>query len=467
MKRLTWLASVAGVGALIAADAAEFALEVKPMTLAEALRCPGGYGAFGTWSRTRPAALRQAPKTVSSHPLYAQVGAPPAGIAAPRSARTGMVLLLDESRGDGQGYDRLIADVNGNGDLTDDPVISKCDGEVGRGPANFQQASFGPVELPTERAIGPWRPRFYAEVFLYNLANVRTILSDSPAPVGQVRLRAGNYLEASIQVEGERQRFGVVDGNCNFVLGDRATLQRVMRAPNQVNWLLVSGDSFLRDRHGSGRFDLAESAEMFSSRSYFAGKPFSVALSGDLRSVRLEPCTDPAGELAVKAQVSGLVLAWEKRPGEWEALTPEVQGNKAVLPAGTYRVGSCTVGGRRAAGSMVKAVSSDPPDQAFQITPGQKTMLAAGPPLRLELQASRSVSTITGQPGLAGAVLGLLGGARAEQTIQVRFALLVTGAGGEHYSGFSDARGTQLTPPTFVVRDAAGRQVATGSFQFG
>ena len=51
-----------------------------------------------------------------------------------------LLFRLDESKGNGQGYDRLIVDVNRNGDLTDDPVVSTVpQPEVPR-PSPRQQA---------------------------------------------------------------------------------------------------------------------------------------------------------------------------------------------------------------------------------------------------------------------------------------------------------------------------------------
>ena len=113
MMRPTFVCGLMAVAAVVAASAEDF-----PLTF----RTIAGQGRSGLPRRLRrdrrscgwskPAKLKKEPKAVSRHPLYGEC----------RETTTGPAWLfrLDESKGEGKGYDQLIVDMNQNGDLTDD-----------------------------------------------------------------------------------------------------------------------------------------------------------------------------------------------------------------------------------------------------------------------------------------------------------------------------------------------------------
>ena len=101
--------------------------------------------------------------------------------------------------------------------------------------------------------IGSWRPIYFAQMYLYTrpadaAANQRN------AYLGQLRFRAGWYLETTVDMDGVTRKVGIVDGNCNFRLGD---LNQPITYQNdtETNWYFQGGDNFLVDNDGSGKFE--------------------------------------------------------------------------------------------------------------------------------------------------------------------------------------------------------------------
>ncbi len=138
--------------------AKDFPLEFKTLTAPEAMSFPGGVGSYGMIQPARPAGIAKEPPAVSKHPLYGQL-----------SVQNRLMLFrIDESKGDGQGYDRLLVDMNQNGDLTDDAAAPRVE-QGGPTPASQQPviALFGPIPAPDSKMIGAWRPIYFAQMYLY------------------------------------------------------------------------------------------------------------------------------------------------------------------------------------------------------------------------------------------------------------------------------------------------------------
>ena len=456
------LLGLAMAGAAFGAPAAEFPLQVKNMTMAEARRCPGGYGVFSMLSASQPPELKKAPAPVSAHPLYARTAAEAPG---GRTGTPGSVWLFrfDESQGTGKGYDRLIVDLNQNGDLTDDPVAEAVPGQ--RPAGSNERASFGSIELPAAKTVGAWHPRFYADIYLFNQRAIR--ISDARMPIGQLNLKAGNYLEAEVEVASVKVKLGVVDGNCNFQLGDLTTLFQAQPGPGEPQrWHVRSGDYFVRDLDIAGRAEPAPGnrvANHFSSVLYFGAKPFTVALAPDLRSLRVEPFTGPTGALQVPAQVAELVLALEKAPQRWEVLTPEPKEGQTVLPQGTYRMVKYTLSALADGADWTRAVANEVADKTVKVEAGATAKLEAGLPLSLALTATRSQADT--EAGLWARIRSALGSKGSPSQV-VNLDVKIHGAGGERYTSFFAAK-RQVEPPRFAITDSAGKEIDAGAFQFG
>ena len=123
MIRPTFVCALVAMAAVVAASGEDFPLTFRTIPAKDVMAFPGGFGAYGQLRLVKPARLKKEPKAVSRHPLY--------GECRETSTGAGFVFRLDESKGDGKGYDRLIVDMNQNGDLTDDapapPVVLPTD----------------------------------------------------------------------------------------------------------------------------------------------------------------------------------------------------------------------------------------------------------------------------------------------------------------------------------------------------
>lgn len=467
MKWSMRICTVALLLGSVAALAVEYPLQVKNMSLDEARSCPGGYGGYGDLQKKLPG-VTKTPTAVSKHPLFARMES--YGPQPEETSTAGKwILYFDESKGTGKGYDRMIIDLNANGDLTDDPVVQKA-AQEGRDD-NADNALFGPVEVPASMAVGQWRPRFYVELYIYNREGLHIQTDSDRVFIGRVQVRTGSYLETTVDLNGVKQRIGVVDGNCNFRLGESAQMLEVNRGQGRQSYYLNGRDWFLRDLDADGRFVRTlgtTEAEHFSALIYFGGKPFTTKLSDDLRSLQLEPYAGSVGTVRVDPVVTGLIAGWEKVENQWEAVTPTIENGLATLPAGKLRLGVCSVGAKNAEGRWVRGESSDVGTRTFTVEAGRESALALGPPFKLEITYTKA--TDHGERGGAmGVVRSLFGGSSASSATVIQMNVTTSGAAGERYSSFiqEGARTATVPPPRFEVLDENSKVLASGNFEYG
>ena len=264
---------------------------------------------FTPFQPGKPAGIVKEPPAISQDPLYGQI-----------STGTGRLLFrLDESKGNGQGYDRLIVDVNGNGDLTGDPVVSMVPPAGGStvSPVS-QQMIFGPVQAPDNLKIGTNRPAFFARVYLFTFRGHR--LAGSPnITSGEILLRPGWYLEATVNVDGKQHKVDLVDADCNFHLGDpeRPTFYQSAQWRRR-NWFFQGGDRFMVDwevleaiKAPSLTTNPVPSAPCF----ILTPSPIKSLWPPTAKPLSLDPWPEPLAELACNragSKSSSLQVAWEK-----------------------------------------------------------------------------------------------------------------------------------------------------------
>lgn len=436
------------------AQAEQFALQVRDLTVTEAMALPGGHGAYGGLSAIRPVEVKKMPDCKSKHPLFSV-------LPGHNEREGGMLMLLDESEGTGKGYDRLIVDLNGNGDLTDDPVQQAGAGS-GEVHEHFERQLFGPVLMPESAKVGAWHPRFCVEVYVFNRMLLRDGTGDMLHHIGQMRLRTGSLLMADVEVNGVKERLGVVDGNVNCRIGDAATVTEYARTPGRTSWYLRPSDYLLRDADRAGR----EVAEPLSTVAYFGGKPFSVTLAEDLKWIRLEPYAGVTGEMELGENVARVILGRQMAGGTWEAVSPAMEQGRAILPAGTYRVSNLMIESKDT--RKIQLTTYDVPLKPIELAGDQTIKVGVGTPIRLDVTAEkRSVRPGETGAGVMNALRGMFGGrgSGAEETI-LQLGVSVFGQGNEQYGGFSAGTGGQLPPPRFEVF-SDGTRVGSGDFEYG
>jgi len=463
MMRSRSIWALAAGAAVATASAADFPLTFRTIPAKDVMAFPGGSGVYGMLQLSKPAAIKKEPKAVSAHVLYGQC----------REGRVGAAFLyrLDESKGDGKGYDKLIVDMNQNGDLTDDPVVSRVVVADDRRTASSEQVLFGPIAAPEGTKIAGGQPVYYAQTYLYNTALLRGTASTPrlTSMIGQLRLKAGWYVEAMANLRGIRQKVGVYDGNSNLRLGDVPQPQVITNRTGK-SWYFTAGDSLLQDADGSGAFDtdLAQSeSSAFSPIVYFGSKAHKLTLAADSTSLRLEPWAEALAEVALEPrgdQVRSVTLAWEQPDATWQLIRAGPEAGKIQVPPGNYRLYACELIGKAAVRDQVmvsatRRAMQDP----VRIAAGQANSLRCGAPLEVKVTAAK-----------ANPRLSLLrdrepAGSKRDSEFNLRISASVAGAGGEVYSSFRKGEKFRLEPskPTFTITDAKGSKIKDGNLEFG
>jgi hypothetical protein len=461
MTKLVSICGALAVAAAASTSGEEFPLTFRTIPTKDVMSFSGGSGSYGPLRTAKPTKLKQEPKAKSAHPLYGEC----------RDASTGAVLVfrLDESKGDGRGYDQLIVDMNQNGDLSDDPVAQRVvrPGEVQT--TSLEQFLFGPIQAPADKAIDGGRPIYYAQVYIYNRQFLGSGREVPNLFIGQLMLKAGWYLETTVELNGLKQKVGVLDGDSNLRLGD-ASQPQTMSSGTEKSWYFRPGDFLLVDANGSGSFEndvFQSEACPFGPVLYLGGKPYKVALTAECKALRVEPWTEPLAEVALRPQgnqITNLMLAWEGSDERWQLIRPAVTDGKIMVPPGNYRLYACSLIGGAASRDRVMVAGT----QRILKTPvsfaaGQANTLDCGGPLQINVTATKVGASSS------GLLAEVFSSGTADSGSMLRISTSVIGAGGEVYSTYVKGDRLQARPPkpTFSIVEAGGKQVASGNLEYG
>jgi hypothetical protein len=449
------------VAVVASASAEDFPLTFRTIPAKDVMSFPGGSGNNGSLQVAKPTKLKKEPKAVSRHPLYGECRDTTTGAA--------LVFCLDESKGDGRGYDRLIVDMNQNGDLTDDPVTQRAALPGERQAASPEQLLFGPIQAPADKAVAGGRPIYFARVYVYNRQLLNSGQQAQNMFIGQLMLKAGWYLDTTVELNGRKQKVGVYDGDSNLRLGDVSQPQ-TFTSSGEKSWYFRPADYLLVDTDGSGKFenDLVQNeACPFGPILYLEGKAYKVALTADCKSLRVEPWSEALAEVALQPhgdQVKHLTLAWEGPSGNWQLIRPAVTNGKIMVPPGNYRLYSCSlVGGSASRDQVMVSGMQRIPQTPVSIAAGQANTLDCGGPLQIKVTATKA------RAGTRGLLVEDSSNATAKSEPTLSINATLAGSGGEIYSTFLKGERFQSRPPkpTFSIVQAGGKTVATGNLEFG
>lgn len=474
MRKQILLCGAASLAAMTICSAKDFPLEFKTIPADEVMAFPGGAGTFAQLKTDRPAGLKREPKPISAHPLYGQVGSP--------TNPGAFVFRLDETKGDGKGYDRLILDLNENHDLTDDLEIAPASvpASSARRSAGREHTLFGPIQMPADKAIAGARPIYFADFNLYSRRFTRT-KTEPWVYLGNLRFKSAWYLEARVEIDGLNQKLALYDGNANVEMGDPWKPYHYSSGARDKSWYFSHSDYVLQDHDGSGRYD----ADFANSEGqplgpilYLGAVPYQLRLAQDRRSVQVDPWPAPLAEVTLSPygeQVDQISLAWESSPGDWLLIKPGIKDEQIKVPPGNYRLYSCVLSApldeqEKIMASATRRVLKD----AVKFEAGKTNSLACGAPLEVqvtaELQKNRTAAPSPAR-GIWAAVRRWLSKAGApDQRSVLRINASVTGAGDEPYSSFFKATGKQLKEPPkprFSITTSDGKEVAAGNLEFG
>ena len=452
--------AVAGGGV----SAKEFPLTFKTLTVEEAAVFPGGAGAFAQLLATKPPELKREPPGASGQSLYGVIG---------RGGGTqGMVFRLDATAGEDSGHDVLLLDLNLNGDLTDDAAIKLAGTpKITRSASMAYEFSwYGPITAPAASRIAQGTPVYYAQLNYYHTAGTSTTAGGITQPyLGTLRLRPGFCLETTVPWGGPGQKIGIVDGNANFRLGDEAkpVISKVAKDPT---WYFPPADNFLVDRNGSGKFEadrLDTETQPFGPMLTLGATSFRAKLTANCAALDLEPWSGAPASVALQpsgTQVRDVTFAWERAPKDWVLLKTSVTQGRASVPPGVLCFNGCVLEVQTRDGSPLLLVGSyRKMDKALRATAGQTATFACGGPLELQLTATkRKLSGVAGASAVSRSVRP------ATETV-VDLQAEILGRAGETYGTL--LAGKNLTssppPPKFTITTRDGRQVASGSLEYG
>jgi hypothetical protein len=456
MKKTMLVCTLVLLAIPVLATAKDFPLAFKTLNAEQVKGYQWSYGAIQMIVAVKPAALTNEPKAESAHPLY--------GNFRYRSDKSSMLFRLDESKGDGQGYDTLILDMNRNGNLTDDAAISPA-AEVQHW-SNYKGQDltlFGPIEAPASRWIGAVKPVYYAVLDLRTnaIGQLRKNPAGTKNYLGNLDLRAGYYLETTVEMDGRQQTVAVIDNNANMRLGD---LCEPITSGGQWYLGTADGDRLLLEKDGSGTNN---DSRCFAQILYLDAVPYKVALAADCSSLQVEPWPEPLAEVSLQPhgeRVHSLGLGWESAKGQWQFIEPGVANGKIKVPPGNYGLWGVSVSARSPKGGEITAGGGMNTKKVFSVAAGKTNTFLCGTPLEIKVTTDHPDNSSSG--GLANWFGKLFSSGSGELRIQAE----IVGAGGETYASFSliDERGQrQPAKPAFTIATADGKQVASGNLEFG
>ncbi len=467
MIKPTFICGLVAIVAVLAASAEEFPLTFRTIPAKDVMAFPGGYGVSGPLHLAKPANVTKEPRAVSRHPLYAECRETPTA--------AGFLIRLDESKGDGKGYDQLIADMNQNGDLTDDEVTPLVVLPADRkSPSRATGPSlFGPIQAPAGKTIVGGRPIYFAQAYINNLNYALSSGQNAQeAYIGQLRLKAGWYVDTTVTLNGLKQKVGVFDGDSNLRLGDMAQPQTYRNNGEDENWYFGQADALLVDADGSGAFERdtfdTESCA-YGSVLYFGATPYKAALAPDYKSLRVEPWAGALAEVALQPrgeQVSSVTLAWERPNQQWQLIRAGVADGRIRVPPGNYRLYSCVLLGKGAPRDQVMtAAYQRVPKTPFSFAAGKSSTMRCGGPLDIKVKAEKRKPEPweLNSGDLRNSPLA------SDSEFVLSINATVRGVDGEIYSAFAKGEkfGDDAPQPTFTVADRSGKKVADGKLEFG
>jgi hypothetical protein len=463
MIRSTFVVAIGLALGLAPVAAEDFPLEYQPIPPKDVMSFPGGYGVYAQLRLAKPKGIKAEPKPVSKRPIY--------GECRQGSASPVYCFRLDESKGSGTGYDQLILDLNQDGDLNGEPAFQPVTPDNAPAPApaqNPRQLLFGPIQLPKQAPVAGGVPRFFAQAYVNDLSYLGENREAEGVYAGQLRLKAGWYLQTTVNLPGVREKVGLFDANSNLKLGDLSYPETYVN-DGQTNWYFQPGDSLLVDDDGNGRFEndaFGSESCTFGPVAYFDADPCRITLQPDCKALSVTAWTDPLAEVTLQPrgdQVRSLTLAWEQPDGKWQLLRAGVVNGKVKVPPGNYRLYSCALLGKAAPKEQVMVSGFlRLPRAPEKFVAGQPNTLRCGGPLSVEVTAEKRTPE-------SWETIPTPKNRDLDSDFILRINAHAVGGAGETYSSFGKGEKFRDDPPQpiFTISDAGGKRLANGNLEYG
>jgi hypothetical protein len=414
---------------------------------------PGAFFAYGRLLNVKPNGLKNEPRATCRQPFYGVLNEGPSN---------SFVFRIEESK-DGSGYDRLLIDLDQNGDLTDDPVLlGEFKSSTNRALPKSQYTTFWPIPVAAEKMIGSWRPVYLGELRV----DTRDAGKGEDVYIGLLKVYAGWYLETTVELDGFKRKVAIYDTAAQMRLGNE------WKVNARAGWYFEPGDSFLQDLDGAGRFERRPEGggvSAFGPVQYLGTQPYKVSLAPDRKSLRVERWTERLAEVTVRPhgdQVRNLSLAWEKGGGHWQLLDPPVVNGKFKVPPGNYRLYGCSLAVTPAEGEPILAGAfQQNARKSVRFAAGTANSFRCGPPLQVDTYGEkRKPQDWELERKLVTA---------ADPSVDSEFVLAIhtqiRGVDKETYTAFRRGKDINKEPqkPAFAILDAHGKLVGSGSLEYG
>ncbi len=350
-------------------------------------------------------------------------------------------VVLDSSDLEKEGFNRLVIDKNGNGDLTDDAAIEAKPSQVLG--SSSRPREFPDVELTVKAGDVSYRQVFRASSYYYKLQD-----GDQAQPYGYGSFSSRVYRQGEITLDGRKLTVMLVDFNANGRFDDSLSMEHSGSDESGKVYPSSSGD---RLYWNISRVDTRLSPYAMSTRRDMSPVCGLVGIEGKFYTLKVTP----SGDQLTLAPTDKPLGKLKNDSPSWSAIlygsggVVKISGDKgqpAAVPAGDWK--------------LLEYTSIAPDEQLTYLT-AQGTQKSPA----IDVNAGQTVALPFGAPYKPVVVMGSrerMVNSRPVRDLEMR----LVGAGEEICSALT-VHGRQPAGPTFVIADAAGKKAESGAFQFG
>jgi len=360
-------------------------------------------------------------------------------------------------------YNRLLFDLNHNGDLTDDEVIAAKEPRGTSLQSNYANYAFPRVDLMIEADGVEMEYAFNFSVYSYG--------SDSYS-YASASLNAAAYRDGEVTLDGEKKRIVLVDYNSNGRFDDGWSIDPRTHYsgggvyPKKGDMIFVAPDASIT----SGYSPTTNDSQQYMSKLVNIEGRFhdvKVAPAGD--KATLTPSSIPVGHVTNPNKGYRAVvysdIGFMKISGD--------DAGKATLPEGEWKLASYTIDRtgfveekkekEEEATSLLDTLSAAL-TQTQRSSRARTTRISAHGTddyVAVKVRGGETVEFPFGQPYTPKVTLSHGAGS---STASLGMALI--GSGGERCSGIY-VNGSRPPAPEFTITDPDGKEVQTGKFEYG
>jgi len=328
-------------------------------------------------------------------------------------------------------FNRLYFDANGNGNLTDDPVISARPVPASWGDGYTVTFESIEVSVPVK---GVSLPNCFQLTVSTRMKCAPSTGTDALAKNLQSRFMPACYYEGKGEISGKKYCIALMDGNCNGIFYDSS-----------------SGDLlFLADSPDYG------SDGMRCLDTVVVGKKtYKAAFDASSSQLVLSPPSQPLCKVKIPGDIHRLRLSFADKPDSGVVMFNPAE--EVSIPAGRYVM------------AFVMCVRKDKDGNQWELTANSRTALAD------EVQSDKTVVFSFGEPF---AVTATVSPVDSKGNVRMSSARMI-GAGGEEVTKlvcvdqrqagvpFSRREPAKSIAPSYRIFNSKQELVGRGKFEFG